>query len=137
MRIPICVFGIGKGVWINGRNVSDQRNRPGDQVPRELDHHCAKRMNMGADRIIERKNIRRLIYDFRMTEFMDSSGVGRSWVGIAISRLVGGVIRAIHVNDRVERLFHLAGIDKVIEIEKEKSWMKAGSQKEDSYGTHQ
>ena len=52
-------------------------------------------------------------------------------------RLVGGVIRAIHVNDRVERLFHLAGIDKVIEIEKEKSWMKAGSQKEDSYGTHQ
>ena len=107
------------------------------KVPRELDHHCAKRMNMGADRIIERKNIRRLIYDFRMREFMDSSGVGAIMGRYRNIRLVGGVIRAIHVNDRVERLFHLAGIDKVIEIEKEKSWMKAGSQKEDSYGTHQ
>ena len=68
---------------------------------------------------------------------MGCSGMGGIMGRYRNIRLVGGVIRAIHVNDRVERLFHLAGIDKVIEIEKEKSWMKAGSQKEDSYGTHQ
>ncbi|MGI6006583.1 MAG: STAS domain-containing protein [Ruminococcus sp.] len=101
------------------------------KVPRELDHHTAEKMNAGADRIIERKNIRRLIYDFKKTEFMDSSGVGAIMGRYRNICLIGGAVQAVHVNERVNKLFHLSGIDKVIEVQKEKSWNKEGNQKGD------
>ncbi len=101
------------------------------KVPRELDHHAAEKMNAGADRIVERKNIRRLIYDFGKTEFMDSSGVGAIMGRYRNISLIGGKVQVIHVNERLDKLFHLSGIDKVIEIKKEKSWNKVGNQKGD------
>ena len=106
-------------------------------VSGEVDHHRARRIMEELEQAIDGMAPRQFTLDLSEVSFMDSSGVGAIMGRYRNIRLVGGVIRAIHVNDRVERLFHLAGIDKVIEIEKEKSWMKAGSQKEDSYGTHQ
>ena len=86
------------------------------KVPRELDHHCAKRMNMGADRIIERKNIRRLIYDFRMTEFMDSSGVGLVMGRYRIVRDYGGNVRVCNLSDSAYKVMQLSGLSKLMQI---------------------
>ena len=54
------------------------------QMPKELDHHEAGRLKMEADFLIGAYHVRRLVFDFRETEFMDSSGIGviidaRAW----------------------------------------------------------
>lgn len=100
------------------------------KVPEELDHHIAEKMNVGADRILERQNIKRIIYDFRDTVFMDSSGIGAIMGRYRNIRLIGGEIEAIHVNERVGKILHLAGVDKVITVKKEKRWRG-------SYGEHE
>ena len=46
------------------------------QMPKELDHHEAGRLKMEADFLIGAYHVRRLVFDFRETEFMDSSGIG-------------------------------------------------------------
>ena len=99
-------------------------------VPEELDHHIAEKMNAGADRMLERHNIHRIIYDFRDTVFMDSSGVGAIMGRYRNIRLIGGRVEAIHVNERVNRILHLSGVDKVITVKKEKRWRG-------SYGEHE
>ena len=42
------------------------------QMPKELDHHEAGRLKMEADFLIGAYHVRRLVFDFRETEFMDS-----------------------------------------------------------------
>ena len=84
------------------------------KVPRELDHHCAKRMNMGADRIIERKNIRRLIYDFRMTEFMDSSGIGMIIGRYKTVSALGGKLSIAAPSKEADRILAISGIYRII-----------------------
>lgn len=54
------------------------------QMPKELDHHEAGRLKMEADFLIGAYHVRRLVFDFRETEFMDSSFF--NWI-IARSRL--------------------------------------------------
>ena len=54
-------------------------------VPKELDHHIAEMLNQKTDWIMEQKNIRRIVFDFRETDFMDSSGIGVIMEGIGIS----------------------------------------------------
>ena len=92
------------------------------KVPKELDHHIAERMNAGADRILERQNIRRIYYDFQNTVFMDSSGIGSIMGRYRNICLIGGEIEAVHVNERVDKILHLAGVDKLITVKKEKRW---------------
>ena len=43
-------------------------------LPSELDHHNAEEIRRESDRLIERNHIRYVIFDFRDTNFMDSSG---------------------------------------------------------------
>ena len=45
-------------------------------VPEELDHHYAEQIRVESDRILARQNIRQIVFDFRRTAFMDSSGIG-------------------------------------------------------------
>ena len=45
-------------------------------VPEELDHHCAEKIRIESDRILTKQNIRQIVFDFRRTVFMDSSGIG-------------------------------------------------------------
>lgn len=93
-------------------------------VPAELDHYVAEKMNADADRMIEKQNIKRIVFDFRNTVFMDSSGIGAIMGRYRNIRLIGGTVEAVHVNDRVSKLLHLAGIDKVVTVRQEKKWNK-------------
>ena len=45
-------------------------------LPSEVDHHNAEEMRKNADALIERNHIKFVIFDFEMTDFMDSSGIG-------------------------------------------------------------
>ena len=42
------------------------------RMPREVDHHQARRIRETADKYIERREISHVIFDFGITEFMDS-----------------------------------------------------------------
>ena len=66
------------------------------RMPRELDHHSA--------------------------DFMDSSGIGVIMGRYQNVRLLGGSVVATHVNDRIYKVLNLAGLTKVIAVDREHFW---------------
>ena len=70
------------------------------------------------DDIIMRKNIKNIIFDFHNIKFMDSSGIG-----VIIGRYkkianVHGNVSVINMNPRVEKVFNLSGMGKIINVYK-------------------
>lgn len=92
------------------------------RMPRELDHHTVGDIPAEADRQIGENNIQRIEFDFRDTEFMDSSGIGLLMGRFQKLRLLGGSVAALHVSNRIYGILHLAGVTRVIEVEKERNW---------------
>lgn len=45
-------------------------------MPKEVDHHIAKTISREIDFLIDSWHVRKLIFDFAETDFMDSSGIG-------------------------------------------------------------
>ena len=85
-------------------------------MPKEVDHHCAEQLRREADLLIGAYHIRRLIFDFSGTEFMDSSGIG-----VLIGRCKnmgysGGEVLAEHLNERIQKIFIVSGLHKIIQI---------------------
>ena len=88
-------------------------------TPREIDECAASELRTEVDMLIDNYQIRRLIFDFMNTEFMDSSGIGML---IGRSRKMGysgGYVEADHLNERVWKIFTLAGLPKLISVVKE------------------
>ena len=83
-------------------------------LPREVDHHNADKIRKEADAVISRNHIRYVIFDFDRTDFMDSSGIG-----VVIGRYrklknKDGHISVVDVNKRVDKVFALSGLYKII-----------------------
>ena len=97
------------------------------RMPKELDHHTTGQIPQKADRMIGERNIQRIEFDFRDTGFMDSSGIGVIMGRYQKLRLLGGSVAATHVSDRIWRILHLAGVTKVLEVEKERNWQLSGT----------
>ena len=75
----------------------------------ELDHHVATYIKENVDDIIMRKNIKNI-------KFMDSSGIG-----VIIGRYkkianAHGNVSVINMNPRVEKVFNLSGMGKIINV---------------------
>lgn len=82
----------------------------------ELDHHVANYIKENVDDIIMRKGIKNIIFDFHNIKFMDSSGIG-----VIIGRYkkiasLNGNVSIINMNTRVERVFNLSGMGKIIKV---------------------
>ena len=45
-------------------------------MPKEVDHHCAGLIIAELDALIEGCGVRKIVFDMKQTEFMDSSGIG-------------------------------------------------------------
>lgn len=80
----------------------------------ELDHHSAEEVRVKIDDRIDRDNIKSLIMNFNDVTFMDSSGIG-----VVIGRFKklqgrGGKVCVIEVNSRVDKVFKLSGLYKII-----------------------
>lgn len=98
-----------KNFKVNGTNLTIY-------LPAEVDHHNAKELKEIADRVLQRKNIRCIIFDFAKTNFMDSSGIGMIMGRYKNIRFMGGAVIAIRVNERIRRILTMSGIYKVIDI---------------------
>lgn len=87
-------------------------------TPKELDHHEAGKFRAEVDMLMDTYRVRSLVFDFSNTEFMDSSGIG-----VVIGRcrnmgFSGGEVYAKNLNERVEKIFTVSGLKKIIKIEK-------------------
>ena len=85
-------------------------------VPRELDHHVAQSMSREIDFLADTWHAKTVLFDFSETEFMDSSGIG-----VIIGRCKnlgysGGDVSACHLNERVDKIFTVSGLKKIIQV---------------------
>jgi len=81
----------------------------------ELDHHNAVRIREEADKLIDRKNIKHIIFDFTETTFMDSAGIGVIMGRYRKVIFIGGKIAVAGVNMAVDRIFKISGLYKIID----------------------
>ncbi|MCI9124989.1 MAG: anti-sigma factor antagonist [Eubacterium sp.] len=86
-------------------------------MPKELDHHIAEQLRMEADLLIDSYRVRNLIFDFTGTEFMDSSGIGVLIGRCRNMNYCGGSVKAQHMNERIQKIFRISGLHKLIETE--------------------
>ena len=86
------------------------------KLPAEIDHHNAEELRAEADRLLQRRLIRLVAFDFGRTVFMDSSGIGMIMGRYKMMRFMGGNVIAVHVNERMRRLLKLSGICKLVDI---------------------
>ena len=85
-------------------------------IPKELDHHISDSLREEADLLTETYFIRNIIFDFSRTEWMDSSGIG-----VVIGRCKhmgysGGEVSAEHLNERIQKVFVVSGLHKIIKV---------------------
>lgn len=88
-------------------------------LPKEVDHHYADRMKKEADKLIAGKHIKYVIFDFRNTEFMDSSGIGVMMGRYRQICLLGGTVWAAHANERMKKILQMSGVTKIIQLYEE------------------
>jgi stage II sporulation protein AA (anti-sigma F factor antagonist) len=81
----------------------------------ELDHHNAIRIREEADKLIDRKNIKYIIFDFNSTTFMDSAGIGVIMGRYRKVIFIGGKIAVVNVNMSVDRILKISGLYKIID----------------------
>lgn len=85
-------------------------------LPAEVDHPVSDEIRRETDRIMRKTYIRMMIFDFSDTVFMDSSGIGLMMGRYRALGMRGDCIRATGVSAYVEKLLHLSGVYKFVEI---------------------
>jgi len=98
-----------KGFEISGTNLTIH-------LPTEVDHHNAEELKNTADELMQSYNIRRIVFDFKNTVFMDSSGIGMIMGRYRNLRFMGGHVIAVQVSERMRRILTMSGIYKVMDI---------------------
>lgn len=88
-------------------------------LPKEVDHHNAEEIRKRADAVIEKNHIKYVIFDFKNTEFMDSSGIGAIMGRYRMIQLINGEVWAVHTNARIKKILTLSGMTKIMQIYEE------------------
>ena len=86
-------------------------------VPKELDHHSSIDLRSQTDMLLQTYHVKNLVFDFKDTEFMDSSGIGMMIGRCKNMDFTGGEVRAEHMNGRIRKIFLLSGLHKMVMIE--------------------
>lgn len=80
----------------------------------ELDHHCALKLREKSDKLIEKGNIKNVIFDFEGIGFMDSSGIGVIMGRYKRVIFTGGKVAVVGVGNSIDRILHLSGLYRII-----------------------
>ena len=89
------------------------------KVPVEVDHCFADEVRDHVDRLLQTEDIKLLEFDFKNTEFMDSSGIGLLMGRYKLMKALGGKVKITHAGERIRKILTLSGIHKIIPIEGE------------------
>ena len=87
-------------------------------LPQDVDHPVTDLVRRETDHIINQNYIRKIVFDFTHTEFMDSSGVGLLMGRYRAMGMRKESIQAVGVSRDIDRLLHLSGLHRYIEIQK-------------------
>ena len=87
-------------------------------LPQDVDHPVTDLVRRETDYIMNQNYIRKIVFDFAHTEFMDSSGVGLLMGRYRALGMRKGCIQAAGVSSHIDRLLHLSGLHRYIEIRK-------------------
>ena len=84
----------------------------------DIDHHSAKTVRDSVDNLIRNNNPDELELDLSAIEFMDSSGLGLVLGRYKKQTDMGGTMKILNPTKRVMQILQLAGVDKIIKIER-------------------
>ncbi len=84
-------------------------------LPSEVDDFSSRSIKEETERIMKKKEIRKIIFDFSKTEFMDSSGIGVLLGRYKRMQEVGGKVFIYGADRRVKRILAISGIYQVME----------------------
>ena len=85
----------------------------------EIDDCCAQQLRQELEELLCDPAIRHLILDFSAVSFMDSSGIGMIIGRYRTMKARGGRVSAVGLHPPVDRLFHMAGLHRIIGLEPE------------------
>ena len=83
-------------------------------LPEELVHHNAKTITEQSDWYIVSNKIKNIIFNFKRTMFMESSGIGVIMGRYKLVKKRGGSITVTNINNSIDRIFTISGLYKIV-----------------------
>ncbi len=102
-------------------NYDEEKDRVTLSLVGEIDHHSAISLRHKIDEMLMQTRPKTLYIELSSVEFMDSSGLGLIMGRYALMEKLGGETVLINPAPRVKKILSLAGMEKVIRIEKRKA----------------
>ena len=87
----------------------------------DIDHHSARTVRTQIDDALISRRPSRLVLDLSQVSFMDSSGLGLILGRFSKSSELGSDFLLLNPNEAVTRILDIAGIGRLIKIERKKS----------------
>ena len=84
-------------------------------ISEELDHHAAAQISKTTDVLIEKGNVKNVVFDFSGMTFMDSSGIGMVMGRYRQMHYFGGNVFVTGVGAGVDRIFSMSGLYKIVQ----------------------
>jgi stage II sporulation protein AA (anti-sigma F factor antagonist) len=81
----------------------------------ELDHSAAKGMRRELDALIAQTDAKKLVFDLKGLEFMDSSGIGLIIGRYKVMTGRGGSVAVCDPGARVDQIFRMAGLYQLVD----------------------
>ena len=85
-------------------------------VPKELDHHSSIDLRSQTDMLLQTYHVKNLVFDFKDTEFMDSSGIAVILKTDRLLRQTGGALALCGVPRQVRRVLDVAGLTNIVPV---------------------
>lgn len=82
-------------------------------MPYEIDDYMAGRLTDGTEEVFRDQSVLHVIFDFRKTTFMDSSGIGLITRRFRQLADRGGSVGIINANDRMDKILNMSGIYRI------------------------
>lgn len=83
-------------------------------MPGEVDHHSSEEIRRIVEKNLQESGIRRIVFDFAETTFMDSSGVGMLMGRYKRMRDRRGEVYISHAGYQIRRILRIAGMDRIL-----------------------
>ena len=83
-------------------------------LPRELDHHSSRFLKDQTEEQLRQHYIRRIVFDFSATEFMDSTGIGVLMGRYKRMQQCGGRVELWGVGSRIRRILKISGLESML-----------------------
>ncbi|MBO5415425.1 MAG: STAS domain-containing protein [Clostridia bacterium] len=85
----------------------------------EIDHHSAVSVRTEIDSLIYELRPQKTVLDLSEIDFMDSSGLGLIMGRYALMQRIDGELTLKNPNERIVKIFELAGLGRIVKIEED------------------